>query len=126
MKKLSKGIFLVAGMIFLGIGFVGVVIPLLPTTPFLLLSAFFFLKSSDNVYNWFINTKIYKEKVKPLKEDKTMTRKSKIKIIFTVTILLSFSLYLAREMKISMIIIACIWLLHILYFTLVLKTVSEE
>jgi hypothetical protein len=126
MKKLSKGIFLVAGMIFLGIGFVGVVIPLLPTTPFLLLSAFFFLKSSDNVYNWFINTKIYKEKVKPLKEDKAMTRKSKIKIIFTVTILLSFSLYLAREMKISMIIIACIWLLHILYFTLVLKTVSEE
>jgi uncharacterized membrane protein YbaN (DUF454 family) len=126
MKKLSKGIFLVTGMIFLGIGFVGVVIPLLPTTPFLLLSTFFFLKSSDKVYNWFINTKVYKEKVKPLKEDKAMIRKSKIKIIFTVTILLSFSLYLAREMKISMIIIACIWLLHILYFTIVLKTVSEE
>ncbi|RZI07626.1 DUF454 domain-containing protein, partial [Staphylococcus aureus] len=56
-------ILIVIGLIFTALGIAGAVLPLLPTTPFLLVAVFCFVRSSDRFYNWLINQKIYKEYV---------------------------------------------------------------
>ncbi len=59
-------ILIVIGLIFTALGIAGAVLPLLPTTPFLLVAVFCFARSSDRFYNWLINQKIYKEYVEKL------------------------------------------------------------
>ncbi len=48
------------GLLFLGLGGIGVIIPIIPTTPFLLLTSFFFLRSSERLNTWFEGTRMYK------------------------------------------------------------------
>lgn len=83
-----KIIYLIVGIISFVIGIVGVVLPLIPTTPFMLLTAFCLLKSSDRLNEKFLRTKLYKEHVKPFKENKGMTMKSKLSILIPVSIML--------------------------------------
>lgn len=55
MKRIT---YLLLGHLFLVIGFIGAFLPILPTTPFLLLSAFFYSKSSERIHNWMLNHKV--------------------------------------------------------------------
>jgi hypothetical protein len=73
------------------LGFVGVFLPVLPTVPFLLLTAHFYSKSSDKFYLWFINTKIYKKYLKDFIQNKTMTKKHKWTLLISVDIILLIS-----------------------------------
>lgn len=52
-----KIILLIAGTLSLALGIVGILLPLIPTTPFLLLSSLCYLRSSDRLYNWLLNQK---------------------------------------------------------------------
>jgi uncharacterized protein len=56
---LKKYAFLVLGTLSLGIGMIGVLLPVLPTTPFLLMASFFYLRSSKRMYNWLVNHKVF-------------------------------------------------------------------
>lgn len=58
-SKPVKALYIVAGSIALILGAVGIVIPLLPTTPFLLLAAFCYTGSSKRLYNWLLNHRIF-------------------------------------------------------------------
>ncbi len=53
-----KHLYLILGFVTLGLGIIGIIIPGLPTTPFLLLSAILFLKSSKSAYNWLMSNKL--------------------------------------------------------------------
>ncbi|GJF44855.1 hypothetical protein SA19061_19450 [Staphylococcus argenteus] len=55
-------ILIVIGLIFTALGIAGAVLPLLPTTPFLLVAVFCFARSSDRFYNWLINGSVSIEK----------------------------------------------------------------
>ena len=57
--SIKKILFLAGGTVFLGIGFIGIILPVLPTTPFLLLSAFCFIRGSQRMYVWLISNKIF-------------------------------------------------------------------
>ncbi|QWB99750.1 YbaN family protein [Mycoplasmatota bacterium] len=57
-NKIKKYVFIFLGTIFLILGAIGVILPILPTTPFLLLSAFLYLRSSKRLYHWLLNHKI--------------------------------------------------------------------
>ena len=61
MSKIKKFIYISVGLISFALGAIGVVLPVLPTTPFLLLASFCFAKGSDRFNTWFINTKIYRK-----------------------------------------------------------------
>lgn len=56
---ITKYLLITAGIISLILGTIGVFLPLLPTTPFLLLSAACFIRSSEKLYNWLINHKLF-------------------------------------------------------------------
>ncbi|MEQ2526845.1 DUF454 domain-containing protein [Robertmurraya yapensis] len=77
-KKLINVIFIVAGFLSLGIGLLGIILPVVPTTPLLLLASFCFMKGSKRFEAWFKGTKIYKKYLEQFVKNKTMTLKQKV------------------------------------------------
>ena len=55
----KRALWLLLGLVAVGLGAVGVVLPLLPTTPFLLLAAFAFARSSERWHQWLVNHQIF-------------------------------------------------------------------
>ena len=126
--KIKKYIFVVLGCICLGLGTVGVFLPILPTTPFYLLTVFFFANSSQKLHDWFLGTKLYQKHLDSFVKQRGMLRSTKISIIFTVTLLMGFGFFMmARKgIWIPCVILAIVWLAHILYFTLRVKTLPAK
>ncbi|MCK9163611.1 MAG: YbaN family protein [Bacteroidales bacterium] len=79
------------GIISLTLGIIGIALPILPTTPFLLLSSYLFLKSSDKLYCWLINHKILGPYIKSFQEDKSIPLKIKISSISLLWITITIS-----------------------------------
>jgi len=84
--SLRKWLLIAAGIIALGLGITGVFIPLLPTTPFLLLAATCFFHSSDRLYTWLIDHKLFGAYIRHYREYKAITLRAKV-----VTLLLLWS-----------------------------------
>ncbi|WP_418527572.1 YbaN family protein [Longicatena caecimuris] len=122
--KIKKILFIILGCIGVGLGAVGAVLPLLPAFPFLLLAAFCFAKSSERLHNWFINTKLYKNNLESYVKGQGMTCKTKIKIMITVTLLMAFgfTMMMLKSLYIPCIILAIVWVCHIIYFVFGVKT----
>ncbi len=75
---LRKVALVTVGILTLSLGIVGVFLPVLPTTPFLLLSAACFVRSSDRLYNWLIHHKWFGAYIRNYREHRAVTLKSKI------------------------------------------------
>lgn len=112
---ICKIILLTLGFISLIIGFIGIVIPILPTTPFLLLSSFCFVKSSKGANEWFENTKVYKKHLKSFKEGKGMTLKTKLFILIPVYIML-ITLFIWKDILPMRIAIVVVLLIKTVFF----------
>ncbi len=125
--NLKKICWIVLGCIGVGLGAVGAVLPLLPSFPFLLLAAFCFTKSSERLHTWFIHTKLYKKNLESYVQGKGMTRTTKRRIMLTVTALMSvgFTIMMIKAIYIPCIILAGVWVFHIVYFTVGVKTLEE-
>ena len=76
-----KSILALLGLISLGLGIVGAFLPLLPTVPFVLLSAFLFARSSDRLHNWLITHKIFGQLIRDYHEERGITIQGKIAAI---------------------------------------------
>lgn len=96
LKKLFKGIYIILGIIFLGVGIIGIVLPVLPTTPFILLASFCLAEGSDRINNRFKKTKIYREYILNFKEN-GLTKKQKIRIVLTADLMLLASGYFVNN-----------------------------
>ena len=119
--------FVVLGCISLALAVLGVVLPILPTVPFLALAAFCFAKSSDRLNNWLINTKFYQNNLADFKAGKGMTVKTKVRILTTVTLVMAVGLIamLMKGVIVGSIILSVVWLGHIYYFGFKVKTLEE-
>ena len=122
--KIKKLLWITLGFIGLGIGAVGAVLPMLPAFPFLLLAAFSFGKSSERLHTWFINTKLFKDNLESYVKGQGMIRKTKIRIIITVTLLMGFGFFMMmrKDLYIPCAILSGVWLVHIIYFVFCVKT----
>ena len=96
-------------------------LPLLPAFPFLLLAAVCFAKSSEKLHNWFIHTKLYQNNLATFVKGQGMTWKTKIRIMITVTLLMTIGFIVMNQLWVGQIILGCVWLFHILYFTFGVK-----
>ena len=121
-----KILFLVVGFAALGLGALGVVLPVLPTTPLLLLAAFCFAKSSDRLNTWFKGTKLYKNNLESFARGQGMTWRTKLRIMLSVTVLMAVGFVLMKSAPIGRICLAVVWVAHIIAFCCVIKTCPEE
>ena len=90
-NKLVRTLWLIAGTICVVLGAIGMVLPLLPTTPLLLAAAACYCKSSDRMYNWLLNNKWFGEYIRNYKEGKGLPMKTKITALTVLWITISFS-----------------------------------
>ncbi len=113
----KKFLLILAGSFSLILGLIGIVVPLLPTTPFLLLSAACFFKSSDKLYNKLISNKYLGSYIKNYREKKGVPRKVKILAISTLWATILFSAIFIINLiwvKILLLVIASAVTYHIL------------
>ena len=120
--KLKKFFYIAVGCLSLGLGALGAVLPLLPAFPFLLLAACCFGKSSQRLHRWFTGTRLYKENLESYVQSKGMTKKAKIRIMVTVTALMSVGFVLMHQVPVGQIVLGGVWAFHILYFIFGVKT----
>lgn len=86
-------LFVVLGSIFLALGFVGVIVPGLPTTPFLLLSAACYVRSSKRLHSWLLNHKIFGKFIREFSEKRSVSIKSKIISLLIMWSMISLSVF---------------------------------
>ena len=82
--NVKRYIFITLGTIFVVIGIIGIFVPILPTTPFLLLAAFFYLRGSRRFYDWLLNNKVCGSYIRNYMEGRVMPLRVKI---FTIALL---------------------------------------
>ncbi len=80
-RSLRKGLFISAGVLLVGLATAGIFLPLLPTTPFLLLAAACFIRSSDRLYRWLVTHKWFGPYIRNYREHKAITRRAKVVIL---------------------------------------------
>jgi len=120
-----KIIYLIIGFISLILGAIGVVLPILPTTPFLLLSAFCFAKSSQRVHDWFLSTKLYQNHLDSFVKERSMTLKTKITILAFASFMLAFPLIFSKNIYLRIFII-CLYIIKYYYFIFRIETIPEK
>ena len=123
--KIKKLLYVILGCIGLALGAVGAVLPLLPAFPFLLLAAFCFAKSSEKLHRWFTGTKLYKNNLESYVKGQGMTWKTKIRIMITVTVLMSIGFNMMHAVPVGRIVLACVWVFHNLIFLIRVKTIKQ-
>jgi uncharacterized protein len=120
-----KSLYIGIGTFSLGIGIIGIVVPLLPTTPFLLLSAACYAKGSERMYHWFINIKWIGNAIKNYHEGKGISIKGKIISITFLWATITVSMMLMWPnipVQLVLIIIAT----GVTYHIISLKTMKTE
>ena len=118
---MKKVLYIFIGCISLGLGIIGVILPILPTFPFVLLAAFCFAKSSERLDGWFKNTKLYREN--NIKNG--MTKQAKIRIMCSVSLLMSIGFIMMglRGIVVGNVVLLIVWIFHMAYFIFGVKTV---
>lgn len=125
MKRSPRIIFICLGFIFVGIGAVGVFLPVLPTTPFLLLASFFFSKGSKRFEKWFLSTKLYKDHLEEFLAHRSMKLRTKVKLLSLSSSVLLLSAYIVKIIFFR-IFIALVIVYKYYYFIFRIKTIPNE
>lgn len=124
MKRIINGICVVLAFACMGIGCIGIVLPILPTTPFLLLAVVLFAKGSERFHRWFLSTGLYKRYLENFVVNRSMTRSAKIRILSVVTVLFAVGIWFSPVF--AKIIIVLVAVFHYVYFLFGIRTVPEK
>ena len=116
-RKISKLFFVLVGHLSLGLGLVGMVVPLLPTTPFLLLAAACYMRGSEPLYNWLMNHHLLGPYIANYREGKGIPMKLKVTLLVLIWITIPLSAIILIEqlyvrlalLAIAMVVSAMIW-----------------
>ena len=122
---MKKVIYISIGFIFIFLGALGVALPFLPTTPFLLVAAFCFARGSGRFYKWFMGTKLYKKYLGEYVKSRGMTSATKIRVLITVTFLILIGCILTRSIH-AKIAMAAVLAGHYYYFWFKMKTLPSD
>ena len=121
-SKVRHALWAVGGFLCFALGMVGVVLPILPTTPFILVAAFCFARSSTRLNSWFKGTRVYKQVLEGYVTKRSMTLRAKLAILVPVAVLLAIGFALMGRVPVGRLILAVVWIGHIVYFGFIVKT----
>ena len=116
-SNLSRCVLIIIGSFFTGLGILGIFLPLLPTTPFLLLAAVCYIRSSERFYNWLMNNKWLGRYIKNYLEGRGVSLKSKILSISLLWITIGYSVFFVVNIfpiRVILILIAIGVTIHLL------------
>jgi hypothetical protein len=108
-QKVVRALFLVAGTICLALGAIGIFLPILPTTPFLLLAAACYLRSSERMHKWLLGNRWFGEYIKNYQAGRGIPMKTKILAITVLWGAILFSMFfMVSEVLIAQIVLFAI------------------
>lgn len=116
-KSPIKLLWLMIGIVSMVLGAIGVVLPVLPTTPFLLLASFCFAKGYDRFHMWFIGTKLYKKHLESFVTSRSMTLKTKLCILLPASAMLILAMLAMSNIYGRVFIVFLIIFKYIYFFT---------
>jgi len=116
-EKLKRQLLIIAGTLSLAVGMVGIAIPVLPTTPFLLLAAGCYLRSSQRFYNWLMANRLFGAYIRNYIEGRGIPIKLKLFIIALLWTTIGISIWLVANLIVTVIllIVAAGVTLHIIF-----------
>ena len=117
-----RALWAAGGFAAFGLGALGAVLPIVPTTPFLLAAAFCFARSSERSRAWFRGTKLYRTVLAGYMSKRAMTVRAKVALLVPLTAVLAVSFALMGSVPVGRAVVAVVWAAHLVYFGLVVKT----
>jgi uncharacterized membrane protein YbaN (DUF454 family) len=114
--KIKNYIYIIFGFIFLGIGMVGIILPLLPTTPLLLLASICFVRGSKKFEVWFKGTNLYKKHLEELVKNKAMTKRKKITVLLIADCMIAIPFILLDNFLIRVLLILIVGYKYYYFF----------
>lgn len=97
MKKIKRTLLKIVGSLSLCFALIGIILPILPTTPFLLLSAYCYFNSSQKMYTWLLGHEVFGSYVRNYLEHKTIEKKHKRIVLVFLWASLTLSIYLSQS-----------------------------
>ena len=125
MQKITKILLVTVGLISVGLGLIGVILPVLPTTPFLLLASVCFVKGSERFDRWFKGSKLYKKHLESFVESKKMTLKQKVVILTFADLMLMIPFITINSLHMRIFLIVLI-LCKFYYFIFKIETIKVK
>lgn len=122
--RIKKGLYILVGCMGIVLGGLGSVLPILPTTPFLLLSAYCFARSSTRLHHWLMQTKWYQKHLQSYVRGEGMTVRTKAYVIMMVSIVMGVGFLMMGEVPVGRVALALVWVVHVVYFVCGVKTIS--
>ena len=116
-NQLKKITYVILGSLFMALAFLGLILPLLPTTPFLLLASYFYLRSSKKLHRWLLDNKIFGKYLSDYQKSRSIPNKIKIivLVILWITILSTILFFLDNFIiRVLLVLIAILVSIHIL------------
>ncbi|MBQ9852503.1 MAG: YbaN family protein [Ruminiclostridium sp.] len=123
--QIKRLLYLVTGILAGVLGTIGIFLPILPTVPLYLLAAFCFARSSEKLHTWFTGTRLYRENLESYAQGQGMTRRTKVRIMATTTVVMTAGFVMMDQLLAARVLLACVWLFHVLYFGFRVKTIPE-
>lgn len=123
--KIINIFWIALGFICLGLGVIGIIMPILPTTPFFMVTVVCFAKGSERLKKWFMGTSFHKKYIQSFYEKKGMTLKNKLIILSFASIMLAAAFYFSAKLY-ARILIACVIAAKYYVFMFKIKTLLDD
>ena len=115
-------VFLTIGAISFVLGTAGIVLPLLPTVPFYMLTLFCLARGSERFHKMFLESSLYQKTVGAYERDKALTLRTKLSILLSVSTIMAIGAYFSQDMPVALIVMGLVWVVHVIALAFIVKT----